>query len=79
MPNILDVGEKHAVKAALDQVEKEKHAEGSFEATTDGAVEASISADKWHTHWTGYAKKQFTGAKALVAGIRASWTFGGKS
>jgi hypothetical protein len=70
MPSILDLANREAAKAALDQVAKEKGGEVALEATATG-IEASVSTTKKGWAVTAYAKKLWHG-RGVEAGARVS-------
>ena len=83
--SLLQAGQQHAAKLALEQVEREKANQVAVEATSEGAVEASVSgtvttadpALRWlrGTTVTAYVKQKWTGAKDRLWGLRATKRF----
>lgn len=74
---LLQQGQRHAARQALDDVAQTKAASLQGEVTTDGAVEGSISkvvtsGPGWLKGGivTGYAKYAWAGVKGFVGGAR---------
>ena len=66
---------EQAVKAALDQVEKDHRAQIAFEATTDKTAEVSVQGEKGRLSGAVYAKAVWGLTKDYVAGVRGVWSF----
>lgn len=71
MPSILDLANREAAKAALDQVAKEKGGEVALEATATG-IEASVSTTKKGWAVTAYARTKWDKMRGVEAGARVS-------
>lgn len=73
--NLSDQAKRGAVKAALDQVEKEKRAQIAWEVTSDQSAEVSLQGEKGRLSGAVYAKALWGLTKDYVAGVRGAWSF----
>jgi len=74
-PSLTEQAKGHAITAALDDVEKDRRAQITFEATTDKTAEVSVQGEKGRLSGAVYAKAMWGLTKDYVAGVRGAWTF----